>query len=132
MIVLDTHVLVWWATGNNALSNKARAIIQSQQSCGGTVGVSCISAWEIAMLVRQGKLVLSTDVDAWLAAVRQIKSLKFIPVDVDIAVGSVVLPGQFHKDPADRMIVATARGLSAPLVTKDAKIRAYPHVRTIW
>jgi PIN domain nuclease of toxin-antitoxin system len=55
-----------------------------------------------------------------------------LPVDVDIALKSVHLPGQFHKDPADRMIVATARKLAVPLVTKDEKIRAYPHVKTIW
>lgn len=132
MIVLDTHALVWWATGDISLSNKARANIEGQQLRNGNVVVSCISVWEIAMLVRQGKLVLSMDVGAWLAAVGTIKSLQFMPVDVDIAVASVGLPGQFHKDPADRMIVATARRLSAPLVTKDSKIRAYPHVRTIW
>ena len=55
-----------------------------------------------------------------------------MPVDNVIAVRSTELPGDFHKDPADRFIVATARKLSAPLVTADEKIRAYAHVRTIW
>ena len=53
-------------------------------------------------------------------------------VDNEIAVKSVELPGEFHKDPADRLIVATARKMAAPLVTADDKIRAYPHVRTLW
>ena len=58
--------------------------------------------------------------------------MRFLPVDVEIATKSVELPGEFHKDPADRIIVATARKLAAPLITKDDKIRAYPHVKTIW
>jgi PIN domain nuclease of toxin-antitoxin system len=64
--------------------------------------------------------------------VQQIAGVRFAPVDVDISVKSVQLPGEFHKDPADRLIVATARKFAAPLVTKDLKIRAYAHVKTIW
>jgi len=131
MIVLDTHTLVWWVTGDPALSKKAKAAIQREQA-GGTIAVSSISAWEIAMLVERDKLVLTMDVSSWLATVAQIEALRFIPVDVEIASKSVSLPGTFHKDPADRMIVATARKLAAPLVTKDDKIRAYAHVKTIW
>ncbi|SOZ37090.1 Ribonuclease VapC (fragment) [Cupriavidus neocaledonicus] len=84
------------------------------------------------MLVERGRLVLTMDVDAWLATVAKIDVVRFLPVDAGIAVKSVNLPGDFHKDPADRMIVTTARMLAAPLVTRDEKIRAYPHVRTIW
>jgi PIN domain nuclease of toxin-antitoxin system len=72
------------------------------------------------------------DIDSWLSTVREIPRARFAPVDVDIAVKSVQLPGLFHKDPADRMIVATARKFAAPLVTKDLKMRAYAHVKTIW
>jgi len=84
------------------------------------------------MLVRQEKLVLSMDVDSWLATVAAIEAVRFLPLDVEVTVKSVDLPGEFHKDPADRMIVATARKLAVPLVTKDDKIRAYAHVKTIW
>ena len=94
--------------------------------------VSAISAWEIAMLVEREKLLLSMDVGSWLATVAEIEAVRFLPVDVEIAVKSVELPGEFHKDPADRMIVSTARKLAVPLVTKDEKIRAYAHVKTIW
>jgi len=76
--------------------------------------------------------VFSMDVENWLATVQQIPGVKFAPVDVDISVKSVQLPGEFHRDPADRLIVATARKYAAPLVTKDPKIRAYAHVKTIW
>ena len=131
MIVLDTHALVWWVNGDVALSKKAKAAI-AQELTGGQIIVSAISAWEIAMLVRQEKLVLSMDVDSWLATVAAIEAVRFLPLDVEVMVKSVDLPGEFHKDPADRMIVATARKLAVPLVTKDDKIRAYAHVKTIW
>ncbi|HQW20716.1 MAG TPA: type II toxin-antitoxin system VapC family toxin [Rhodocyclaceae bacterium] len=131
MIVLDTHVLVWWVNGDESLSKKAKAAIERELE-GGQIIVSAISAWEIAMLVEREKLVLSMDVGSWLAAVAEIEAVRFIPLDVEVAMKSVDLPGEFHKDPADRMIVATARKLSAPLVTKDEKILAYAHVSTIW
>lgn len=131
MIVLDTHTLVWWVSGDQTLSGKAKAVIERELE-GGQIIVSAITAWEIAMLVEREKLLLSMDVDSWLATVAQIEAVRFMPLDIDIAVKSVVLPGEFHKDPADRMIVATARKLAVPLVTKDEKIRAYAHVKTVW
>lgn len=131
MIVLDTHTLVWWVNGDECLSAKAKTAIESELDEGQIV-VSAISAWEIAMLVEREKLVLSMDVGSWLATVAEIEAVHFWPVDVEIGVKSVDLPGEFHKDPADRMIVATARKLAVPLVTKDEKIQAYAHVKTIW
>ena len=84
------------------------------------------------MLVERGRLVLSMEVGSWLSTVAQIDAVHFLAVDVEVATKSVDLPGDFYKDPADRMIVATARKLAVPLVTKDDKIRAYAHVKTIW
>ena len=132
MIVLDTHILIWWATGDiSKLSTAAHAAIQTELAEGEIV-ISAISSWELAALVAKGRIALSMDTDAWLDAVQQLEAVRFMPVDNQIAVKSVTLPGEFHKDTADRMIVATARQLSAPLVTADEKIRTYPHVRTIW
>jgi len=131
VIVLDTHTLVWWVDGDATLSKKAKAAIERELE-GGEIIVSAISAWEIAMLVERERLVLSMDVGSWLAEVSAIEAVRFAPVDPEIVVKSVDLPGEFHKDPADRMIVATARKLAVPLVTKDEKIRAYAHVKTIW
>jgi len=131
VIVLDTHALVWWVSGDSTLSRKAKAAIERERE-GGAIIVSSISAWEIAMLVERERLLLSVDVGSWLAMAAQIESVRFVPVDVEIALKSVDLPGEFHRDPADRMIVATARKLAAPLVTKDERIRAYAHVKTIW
>ena len=129
MILLDTHVLVWWVNGDR-LSSGAMSAINAHK--GGGIGVSSISAWEIAMLVAGRRLALSMDVAAWLAAVEAIDGLRFVPIDNAIAVGAVTLPGDFHKDPADRLIVATARVLGAGLVTADERIRAYAHVRAVW
>jgi len=131
VIVLDTHALVWWVAGDTSLSKWAKNAI-ARELAGGEIVVSAISAWEITMLVAREKLVLTMDVDSWLRTVGEIEAVRFAPVDVEIASKSVALPGEFHGDPADRMIVATARKLAAPLVTKDAKIRSYAHVKTIW
>lgn len=131
VIVLDTHALVWWVNGDDGLSAKARKAIEHELD-GGEIVISAISAWEIAMLVARERLVLSMDVESWLSTVAQIDAVRFIPVDVEISVKSVNLPGEFHNDPADRMIVATARKLAVSLVTRDEKIRGYRHVKTIW
>lgn len=132
MIVLDTHALLWWASGaREQLSSAALQAIEGEMS-GGQIMVSSISAWELAMLVAKGRVALSMDIGEWLAVLGEIAEVAFVPVDNDIAVKSASLPGEFHKDPADRIIVATARKLAAPLVTADEKIRAYPHVRTVW
>jgi PIN domain nuclease of toxin-antitoxin system len=131
VIVLDTHALLWWASGNSDLSAAAAQAIEAELN-GGQIRVSSISAWELAMLVARGRIALSMDIEEWLSVVSQIEAVSFMPVDNEIAVKSVELPGEFHKDPADRIIVATARKLATPLVTADDKIRGYPHVRTIW
>jgi PIN domain nuclease of toxin-antitoxin system len=132
VIVLDTHTLIWWASGDaEQLSAAALQAIESELD-GGKIFVSAISAWELSMLVAKGRIALSMDVAEWLSYVGDIEAVRFVPIDNEIAVKSTELPGEFHKDPADRLIVATARKLAAPLVTVDEKIRAYQHVRTIW
>ena len=132
MIVLDTHALVWWVTGAKTQLSKAASKLIDAELKSGEIIVSSISAWEISMLIERGRLALSKDVAEWLALVGQIEGLRFAPVDNDIGVASTRLPGDFHNDPADRIIVATARKFSAALVTADEKIRAYPHVKTVW
>lgn len=131
MIVLDTHALVWWVAGDSQLSRPAREAIEAEAQ-NGEILVSAISAWEVAMLAKAGRLALTMDVGAWLDTVAEVSAIRFVPVDVRISVHSVDLPGEFHKDPADRIIVATARHHSVPLISADLKIRDYPHVQTIW
>ncbi|MES9862900.1 MAG: type II toxin-antitoxin system VapC family toxin [Candidatus Thiodiazotropha sp. LLP2] len=132
MIVLDTHALIWWVSGDDKLSPQARKLIEKEQTGDGQILVSAISAWEIAMLVTKGRLALTMDIDDWLMTVESIEGVVFVSVDSDVAVQSVRLPGEFHPDPADRIIVALARHHSVPLVTADAKIQANRHVKTVW
>lgn len=132
MVVIDTHVLVWWVSGDKSLSKPASAAIKGALSNDSEVIISSISAWEIAMLIERGRLTLTMDLDSWLGEVAEIDGVRFMPIDNEIAVKSTMLPDQFHKDPADRMIVATARKLAVPLITADDKIRAYEHVQTVW
>ena len=130
--MLDTHILIWWATGalKKLSSNAIAAIDQEMQA--GEIIISSISAWEIAMLINKDRIVISMDLDEWLSTIEQIDAVKFYAVDNDIAIKSANLPGEFHKDLADRMIVATARKLGSILITADEKIINYPHVKTIW
>ncbi|WP_290648674.1 type II toxin-antitoxin system VapC family toxin [Aquisalimonas sp.] len=133
MIVLDTHALIWWVNGDAQLSDRAREAVEAEQATeGGVILVSAISAWEIGMLVVRERLTLTMSVDDWLDVAGSIDGLRFVPVDNHIGVESTRLPGTFHKDPADCMIVALARSLNAPLLTADDKVRGYKHVRTIW
>ena len=133
MIVLDTHALIWWVNGDSQLSiNAKRAIENEQQHEEGIILVSAISAWEIALLVERDRLTLGMNLDDWLETVSEIEGMRFVPVDEAVGVESTRLPGDFHKDPADRMITALARHFNVPLVTADENIRAYKHVRSIW
>ena len=133
MIVLDTHALVWWVSDDDQLSSKAvKAIKKELDDEVGEIIVSSISTWEIALLVEKKRLKLTMDVDEWIQTVSMIDKVKFIPIDNQIAIQSVRLPGEFHPDPADRLITALARHLSAALITSDKKIRNYQYVKTVW
>jgi PIN domain nuclease of toxin-antitoxin system len=131
VILLDTHSLLWWVNRDRELSAGASAAIEAEMP-GGEILVSSMSVWEIALLVTRGRLGLGMELGAWLASVETVPGVKFLPVDNKIAVLAITLPDEFHKDPADRIIVATARKFGAPIVTADEKIRSYRHVRTIW
>jgi PIN domain nuclease of toxin-antitoxin system len=130
VIVLDTHALIWWVSGG-PLSERARDAIARHVRTR-SLYASSISVWEIATLVARGRLELTLDLVEWIARVEAIESLRFVTVDNRIAIASTRLPGELPRDPADRLIVATARSLECPLVTRDARLAAYPHVDTIW
>ena len=84
------------------------------------------------MLQQRGRLVLSMDLDEWLTAVESIDNLSMVPVSTRVAVQSTRLPGIFHEDPTDRIIVAQARELNTSVLSADEKIRNYTHVRSLW
>lgn len=131
MILLDTHAWIWFAADPLRLSGPARAAINAGIEKG-QVLVSSISSWEVAMLAAKGRLELTLPVQDWIAKAEMLPFIHFIAVDNGIAIKAVSLPEPLHSDPADRIIIATAIREGAALVTKDRKIRDYPHVRTIW
>jgi PIN domain nuclease of toxin-antitoxin system len=94
--------------------------------------VSAISVWEVAVKSALGKLTLPLDVEAWFQAARTYPRTSIEALEPLDAIASTRLPGSLHRDPADRIIVALARRHGVPLVTGDLRIRAYPHVETIW
>lgn len=131
MIVLDTHVLIWWIARDPHLSRKAASAIRKELPAG-RLCIPAISIWEIGMLVAKGRLALGMDLDEWIDAVQAITGVMVLPLTAKVALESTRLPDDFHGDPADRMIVALARVENVPLVTADRRILAYPHVRTLW
>lgn len=131
VIVLDTHALIWWVNDTDRLSMDARAAI-NEAVAEGSVSVSSISVWEIAMLVDRKRLTLTMDVRDWIAKCESLPFLHFVPVTNDIALKAVQLLGDMHSDPADRIIAATAIITGAVLVTMDEKLRAHPYVKTVW
>ena len=129
MIMVDTHIWEWWVEDSPRLSTTHARIINENQRLGG--GVSVLSCWEIAKLVQIGRLPLPLPIDEWLKRALAYPGIWLLPLTPEIAVASTTLPGRFHRDPADQIIVATAHELNIPLLTVDARILAYPHVTTV-
>ncbi|MDE2973432.1 MAG: type II toxin-antitoxin system VapC family toxin [Gemmatimonadota bacterium] len=133
MIVLDTHTLIWTVEGDGRLGTSASRLIEETVQTD-RVAVSAITPWEIAMLVERRRLRLGREVGEWIAEALALPGVTLIPIEPAIAINSVRLPGEFHADPADRFIVATARHLKASLLTADRTILAYSaagHLRAV-
>lgn len=131
MILLDTHVLVWWLTAPDRLSPKARQLVDSGVP-ESSLKVSAITAWEIGMLVAKGRLRLSVPTSQWIPRAAALPFVEFVPVDEKIAWRTVQLPGELHQDPADRIIAATAVEKGWTLVTKDERLLACSFLKTVW
>ncbi|HMO54578.1 MAG TPA: type II toxin-antitoxin system VapC family toxin [Tepidiformaceae bacterium] len=127
MIVVDTHVWIWWVTGARSLSRRQVASLRDAPE----VGLSAISVWEVAKKAERQKLDLDRPLDEWLDQALGHSKLRLIPLSPEISLISTRLPEGFHSDPADQIIVATALVLNAELLTSDSRILAYPHVTTI-
>ena len=129
MIVLDTHIWVWWVHGDERLTKTQTEIIEANEA--DTIGVSAISCWEIAKLVERGRLELPCSLEEWFRQAINYPGIRLLELTPEIVIESTQLPGKFHRDPADQLIVATARIYNCPLVTSDSKLLKYPHVETI-
>ena len=128
MIVFDTHVFVWWAANRSKVSLRARRAIAKAQR-----RLLCdISLWEVAKLVSHGRLKLDRDVEQWLEEAVEELEVEVVPIDAAIATRSTRIGADFHGDPADQLIAATAIELGATLVTADENLRESSAVRTVW
>jgi len=129
VIVLDTHIWVWWVHGDERLTRTQAEVIEANET--DVIGVSAISCWEIAKLVEYGRLELPCSLGEWFEDALSYPGIRLLELTPEIAIESTQLPGEFHRDPADQMIVATARVYGCPLVTSDGRLLEYPHVETI-
>jgi len=131
MIVLDTQIWLWWMHQPVKLSKKAIKAIREAEASQGML-VSTISVWEVAVKCQIAKLELPLEIYEWYKKASSYPHIVIEPLLPVDAIASTQLPGDFHRDPADRIIVALARRYGASLVTSDRKIIDYAHVATIW
>lgn len=132
MIVLDTHVLVWWVDGDTKkISGKARHALE-QHAKRNELLFASISVFEIATLERRGRLRFKISASEWLARLRRLPEYHIEPLTDDIAERAGQFGDPFPGDPADRMIAATALIRGVPLVTHDERLRGIEHLKTIW
>jgi PIN domain nuclease of toxin-antitoxin system len=129
--LLDTHAWVWWVTADRRLSKRAKTEIARAVERR-SLHLSMISLWELAKKVEKKQIILDRNIDAWIDAAINDRPLHLVELTRPILIDSCRLPQPFHGDPADHIIVATARNHTATLVTKDTKIRRYAHVQSIW
>ena len=122
--LVDTHVLVWLMQDNQRLSDAVKAVLR-KASDDGCLIVSAITPWEIGLLVSKKRLFLDTEVQLWIDQALSFPGVVLHPLTPKIAVDSTRLPGEIHADPADRILVATARALGATLITADQLLLRY-------
>ena len=125
ILLLDTHAWIWRvSSGDSTLSPSATKAIRNAESAG-NLAISAISIWEVAMLEAKGRIQLQKDCLDWVNESISRAGLRVVPVSPEVSVASTRLPGELHGDPADRIIVATARNENAVLVTRDGPLLDY-------
>lgn len=124
-LLLDTHCWVWAQLG--LLEQMSRPGIEAVKEAEerGALRISVISVWELNMLEKRGRVSLPTSIRLWIAEALQQPGVALAPLTPEIAIESVQLPGELHPDPADRILVATARITGATLLTKDRRLLDY-------
>jgi len=129
--LLDTHTWIWWHMRPQNLSKKVLSLIGDTGKYSEML-LSAISPWEFSKLLEKGRLGISNDPEDWIESALDMPKFRFVPLSPVIAYRSTVLPQPFHSDPADQIIVATAREENATILTKDERILSYQHTRSLW
>lgn len=122
-LLLDTHVWLWWLLGQPQLAARERNELDRLAAAGTPPGLSAISLWEAQMLAARGRLSVDEPLTHWLPTAAALETVTVLPLDVATILALDALPKGFHVDPADRIIVATARAHGLPLATRDGNIR---------
>ena len=128
-LVLDTCTILWAVSDPQKISARARKLIEDEAA---EILVTPMSCAEIACLVERKKIQLDRHWKFWFRHFIEQNGWEVIPVDLPIIEESYSLPGDFHRDPVDRVLVATTRLFDASILTADEKILNYPHVRSVW
>ena len=126
-LLLDTHTLIWWMTGDSQLSKSAHSHIEQKSN---VPIVSAASAWEIATKVRLGKLPAAADLIQDFAADLARERIEILPVTADHGIRAGLLPGP-HRDPFDRMLIAQALAENIPILSNDRALDGYGATR-LW
>jgi PIN domain nuclease of toxin-antitoxin system len=124
-VLLDTHIALWLDSGSDKLRRSTLALIDDCWRDGGTIYLSAVSAWEIALLVDADRISLDIPVDAWVQRFISRPGIKAAPLDMRAASRAYRIHGLEHCDPADRLLIATAIELGCPLVTYDDRISRF-------
>lgn len=130
MILVDTHVVIWLAGEQSRLSKNARAAIDGARRNGGGLAISAITLWELATLAGRGRIRLDVSIESFLSEVEA--RFTVLPITGRACVRALALPTRYPKDPADRIIAATALVEGLPLLTADREIRRAKALKTIW
>ncbi len=128
-LLLDTCAIIWAISAPRELSQKAKLALENPEA---EVSYSPMSCAEVAWAVQRKRISIDRHWKLWFRHYVDLNGWKGVPVDLEIVEEAYSLPGPFHSDPIDRLLVATARLQGFHLVTGDKKILTYPHVRTIW
>ena len=120
--LLDTHILIWWFQGASDLPSRYKQLLVDAEQKESPIGISIISLWEIALLQSRGRVRFSISLDHWFSELEVSPWIHILPLKSSIILESTRLGETFHKDPADRMIVATARCENLKLLSVDEKI----------
>lgn len=122
MIILDTHIWLWWLLGDGNLSTSERYALD-QKAAKKELTISWVSVWETEMLERKGRIELRPDFRSWIFAATDPQIVTMLPADIDLVVTQRLLPDAFHGDPADRLITASSLLSGYPLATHDRRIQ---------
>jgi len=129
--LLDTHTWIWWHMNPTKLSKKVKQLILKMDGYDELL-LSVISPWEFSKLLEKKRIGISCDPADWFKKALEMPKFRLVNLTPNLSYRSTILPQPFHNDPADQIIVATAREENATILTKDKNILNYSHVQSLW